>query len=294
MTSPHDGSQHPWGGRTHPSRRSSALAVEKERKEAGIAEVLTTAALEKKTGVSRTTIYFYIRQGLLPVPQSTATGRSLYSEGHVRLLRKIGELKRGGRSLSEIKLTLEKELVEAGENGVDLASEENARMRTAILGVATEEFVTKGYKGTHVLAIIQKLGINPHIFYRHFPSKLDLLVECFKSATPMPPAGVDAGEMADRDPVENVLRGLTGDWPWHQLSAVLSTAIRSEGLQDPAAQSRLAETWDAIIVNPVRDLESVRGPQSEPPPVLDELLAYSLIGAHRTASMRASWDDEVQ
>ena len=210
----------------------------------------------------------------------------------MRLLRKIGELKRGGRSLSDIKLTLEKELVEAGENDVDLAGEENARMRTAILGVATEEFVTKGYKGTHVLAIIQKLGINPHIFYRHFPSKLDLLVECFKSATPMPPAGVDAGEMADRDPVENVLRGLTGDWPWHQLSAVLSTAIRSEGLQDPAAQRRLAETWDAIIVNPVRDLESVRGPQSEPPPVLDALLAYSLIGAHRTASMRASWDEK--
>jgi DNA-binding transcriptional MerR regulator len=61
-----------------------------------IAAVLTTSALEKKTGVSRTTVYFYVRQGLLPEPQKTATGRSLYGEDHVTLLRKIGELKREG------------------------------------------------------------------------------------------------------------------------------------------------------------------------------------------------------
>ena len=262
--------------------------------EASIAEVLTTSALEKKTGVSRTTIYFYIRQGLLPAPQRTATGRSLYSEDHVRLLRKIGELKRAGHSLADIKRTLEKELAESGESDVDLAGEETARMRAAILSVATEEFVTKGYKGTHVLAIIQRLGINPHIFYHHFPSKLELLVECFKSATPLPVADAHPEEVEARDPVENVLRGLTGDLPWHQLSSVLSVAIRSEGLQDKQAQRRLAETWDAIIVNIVRDFDTVRPSRSELPTVLDDLLAYSLIGAHRTTSMRASWDEKFK
>jgi DNA-binding transcriptional MerR regulator len=210
---------------------------------------LTTSALEKRTGVSRTTIYFYIRRGLLPAPQRTPTGRSLYSEDHVTLLRKIGELKRDGRSLEDIKRALENDLVRAGEREMDLPAMESDRVREAIIRVATEEFAAKGYKGTHVLAIIQELGINPHIFYRHFPSKLELLAECFKNAAPLPIDAERPPKDASGDPAENVLRGLTRDVVWHRLSAVLAGAIRSEGLHERPAQYRLAETWDAIIVN---------------------------------------------
>ncbi|OFW57705.1 MAG: hypothetical protein A2133_08700 [Actinobacteria bacterium RBG_16_64_13] len=255
---------------------------------------MTTSALEKRTGVPRTAIYFYIRRGLLPAPQKTATGRSLYGEAHVDLLRKIGELKRGGRSLVEIKRALEKDLARGRESELDLATLESARVRAAIIEVATEQFASKGYKGTHVLSIIQKLGINPHIFYRHFPSKLELLAECFKSSTPLPIVAADRQRLPSHDPGENVLRGLTNDYPWHRLSAVLSGAIRSEGLQDRPAQYRLAETWDAIIVNILEDFQSVRAAGSPAPPVSDELIAYSLIGAHRSASIRASWDDKFK
>ena len=256
--------------------------------------ILTTSALEKKTDVSRTTIYFYIRQGLLPVPQKTATGRSLYGEEHVHLLRKIGELKRGGCSLLEIKRALDGDFTRARDSDVDLANEESARIRAAIIGVATEEFAAKGYKGTHVLSIIQKLGINPHVFYRHFPSKLELLAECFISSTPLPITAPEQARIASEDPAENVLRGLTSDYRWHRLSSALSAAIRSEGQQGQLAKYRLAETWDAIIVNILRDFDSVRPPESAPPPVSDELVAYSLIGAHRGASTRASWDDKFR
>lgn len=247
--------------------------------------------LEKKSGVSRTTVYFYIRQGLLPDPQKTSTGRSLYGEHHVRLLQRIGELKRAGLSLPEIRQALAEDLARACESEVDLESQENERMRQAIIEAATDEFVSKGYKGTHVLAIIQKLGTNPHVFYRHFPSKLELLAACFKSAAPLP---LDPGErtkQAPGDPVENVLRGLTSDLRWHRLSAVLAGAIRSEEQQDREALRRLAETWDAVIVNPLRDIREARAARSTVPAVMDELLAYSLIGAHRSTSMRASWDE---
>lgn len=253
---------------------------------------LTTSALEKKTGVPRTTIYFYIRQGLLPAPQKTATGRSLYSDDHVHLLRRIGELKRGGHSLPDIKRALDRDLARARENDEDLASEESDRMRAAIIEVAIEEFVAKGYKGTHVLSIIQRLNINPHIFYHHFPSKLDLLEECFKATAPLPLDPVEGRKVAGADPAENVLRGLVSDSRWHHLSTVLAGVIRSERPEDERALHRLAQTWDAIIVNPMRDLADARGSESPPPTVRDDLLAYSLIGAHRAASMRASWDEK--
>jgi AcrR family transcriptional regulator len=211
---------------------------------------------------------------------------------HVTLLRKIGELKRDGRSLEDIKRSLENELAKAGERELDLPALESDRIREAIIKVATEEFAAKGYKGTHVLAIIQQLGINPHIFYRHFPSKLGLLAECFKDAAPLPLANPPGD--ASWDLSEKVLHGLTGDTVWHRLSAVLSGAIRSEGLQDRQAQNRLAETWDTLIVDILRDLRNVRGEDFVPGEVADELLAYSMIGAHQAARVRAAWDDKFK
>lgn len=254
---------------------------------------MTTAALEKKTGVSRTTIYFYIRRGLLPAPHRTATGRSLYGEEHVAMLREIARLKDEGRPLAEIKKALEEELSRAQENGADLAALEAARVRAAIIDTASEEFVAAGYRGTHVMTIIEKLGINPHIFYRHFPSKFELLLECFKAAVPLP---LDQQTWEERDETrdlgEDVLRGLTTDGPWLHLSGALAEAIRTDGPKDPETRRHLAEVWDAIIVNPLRSFAQVRKGSRSSSPVSEELLVYSLYGAHRTASLRASWDDK--
>lgn len=269
-------------------RRASA-----HTEEAFIAAALTTSALEKKTGVSRTTIYFYVRQGLLPEPQRTATGRSLYTEDHVTLLHRIGELKREGQSLPDIKKALERDIAKVEENEADLAELEDARVRASILEAASEQFSANGYRGTHVMDIVQKLGINPHIFYRHFPSKLDLLIECFKATTPLPIGDESPAIMDDLDLGEKALRGLTEHSRWHQLSAALQQAIRVDGPLDADTARKLAEVWDALIMNIVRDFENVRGAGgSKDPPIPDELLAYALIGAHRTPRARASWDEK--
>ena len=57
-------------------------------------ETLTISALERLTGVTRTTIHYYIRRGLLPQAAKTAASRSLYSSDHVRILERIEQLKR--------------------------------------------------------------------------------------------------------------------------------------------------------------------------------------------------------
>ncbi len=189
---------------------------------------------------------------------------------------------------------MEKDLARTSESELDLAELEDSRMRAAIISAASEEFAANGYRGTHVMAIIQKLGINPHIFYRHFPSKLELLLECFKAATPLPIDADEARELEPHDFGERVARGLAGDTDWHKLGAALQQAIRSEEPLERETSQRLAEVWDAIIVNILRDFDEVRQPGSPASPVRDELVAYSLIGAHRAASMRASWDDRFE
>jgi len=241
--------------------------------------------------VPRTTIYFYVRQGLLPEPQRTATGRSLFGEQHVMFLWKIAELKRRGYSLPDIKKALEIELEQARADDVDLAKVETGRIRAEIIEVASQEFEANGYRGTHVMTIIQKMGINPHIFYRHFPSKFDLLLESFKASAPLPLDGAPQDIVDDSEIGENVVRGLSSDSRWTHLSGALTEAIRAESPLPSETARHVAQVWDAIIINVLRDFERARKPGVPPPPVSEALLAYSMFGAYRSTTMRASWDD---
>lgn len=250
---------------------------------------MTTAAVEKKTGISRSTIYFYIRQGLLPEPQKTPGGRSLYSDDHVDLLRRIGELKRAGRSLAEIKRALNDEVARAQDNEVDLAAREYERMHSAIIEVATEEFATKGYRGTRVAAIIQRLSINPQLFYSHFPSKLHLLAECFKTLMAGSVEVIETDIAQYSDPAERELNRLASGFGRRDLGPMLSAAIRSEGRQDELEEYGVAETLGVIVGQVARELAELRPQGSPVPPVSDELVAYGLLGSHRYHKMRVSW-----
>jgi DNA-binding transcriptional MerR regulator len=250
---------------------------------------LTTAAVEKKTGVSRSTIYFYIRQGLLPEPQKTPGGRSLYSDDHVDLLRKIGELKREGRSLPEIKQALSERVIRAQDSGVDLAAGEYDRVHSGIIQAAIEEFMAKGYKRTHVSTIIQKLGINPQLFYRHFPSKLQLLAECFRSFIEVGSATIEPAMQAYPDPAERAIRRLGLDRRGDELGSMLAAAIYSEGKLDPVDHVPVEDALENIMSRFASEIGGVRPPGSPVPQVSDLLVAYGLLGALSFQSMRASW-----
>ena len=141
------------------------------------------------------------------------------------------------------------------------------------------------------MAIIQKMGINPHIFYKHFPSKFDLLLECFKAAAPLPLDGTIADFVDSAEIGESVVRGISGDSRWAHLSTALAEAVRTESPLPPDTAHHLAQVWDAIIINPLRDFERVRKPGAPPLPVKPELLAYSMFGSYRSTTMRATWDD---
>jgi DNA-binding transcriptional MerR regulator len=256
-----------------------------------VTEALTISSLEKQSGVSRTTIHYYLREGLLPAPQKTAASRALYTEDHLRLLQRIAELKQRGLSLAEVKEKLGPDLAKANENRVDLAGQENQRIHRAILRLATQEFATKGYRGTHVAAIVRTLGITSQVFYSHFPSKLQLYVESFETFLSWNLAFVEPKVMQADDVGERLLWRLLADDRANEFGAGVMTRVNSEPSLSDAEKHRLSDkAWEKVVARVVEDLESVR--QSEvPPPVSLELLVYSLLGAHHSAVLRASWDE---
>jgi AcrR family transcriptional regulator len=210
----------------------------------------------------------------------------------VDLLRRIGELKRAGHSPSDIRRAPQKDIEQARETTAGLAVSEGERIRGAIIDLATEEFMTKGYRAPRVMDIIQKLEMNPHIFYRHFPSKLELLVECFKAATPPPGPRVDrTGPWATLELTCCMV------WLWTRAGANSArcsrSPMRSEGIE-PRTFEDFVDAWGKITENVVRDFVNSRGTESSPSGVHDELLAYGLLGAYRYATVRASWDEKYE
>jgi DNA-binding transcriptional MerR regulator len=243
--------------------------------------------------VARSTIHYYIRQGLLPQPAKTAVSRSLYSEDHVQLLMQIGELKQSGLSLADIREELEHTLDRANESGVDLAAQENARTHRAILKVATREFMTEGYKQTHVTTIIKKAGVTPHVFYAHFPSKRRLLVECHNTFIKWNAADRQPELATTTDFGERLLANLVGDLRVRALGVDVIGLIHSEGTHGESdIRKFVEETFETIVSPMIEDLKAMRPAGSPAAPIPYELIAYSLLGAQDNSHMRASWDDK--
>ena len=65
--------------------------------------------LEKLTGLSRTMINFYIREGLLPIPEKSAKNMAYYDERFIKKLQLIQKLKNAGIPLAQIKQILNNE-----------------------------------------------------------------------------------------------------------------------------------------------------------------------------------------
>ncbi len=243
------------------------------------------------TGMSRSAIHFYLREGLLPKPQKTSVNRSLYREDHVVLLRRIAELKSQGRSLAEIRVELRDDVARADGADVDLAGQESERVRRAILRVATEEFMRNGYRQTLVATIIREAGVTSQTFYSHFPSKGQLLVESFRTFMEWNLAFVEPRLAESSDLGERVLWRLHADSRARQLGSEVLSLVQSEPIEGTDLARRVEQAWEQVVRQVIAEFESLRKPES-PSPVSLELLAYSLIGALHNATLRTSWDDK--
>jgi AcrR family transcriptional regulator len=105
--------------------------------------------------------------------------------------------------------------------------------RSRIIGAARELFAERGYAGTSVRDLAERLGITKAALYYHFPGKADVLLALVEPML----TGLDAlaDEAGDREADLRAFVGLLAEW---------GPSMRSV-FSDPTAKRDLADRLDA-------------------------------------------------
>jgi AcrR family transcriptional regulator len=253
---------------------------------------LTIRDLERASATPRSTIYYYVREGLLPTAQKAAASRAVYSETHLELLKQIGRLKEEGLPLDAIKARLAAQVASAGALDVDLVAEQAEQTRQAILVAAARLFARRGYKRTRVVDIIAEVGVTPPVFYSHFPSKQQLFIESFGIFVDWMRGFLESTLLVEPDPAARDLARVMGYFGMQALSPDLMALVRSEAFHEDDDTRKVVErSYKDMVRGTLEDLVRMRKTGPEELPAMDELVAFALLGGVENMVMRASWDD---
>jgi DNA-binding transcriptional MerR regulator len=117
--------------------------------------------LEELSRVPRTTIHFYLRQGILHPPHKTGRTMAYYDDSHIQRLKEISQLKKGSR----VPIVFLKEHIKSLDVGTAAVSEtydvtktvvttkEKEQKRQEIIKAAIRVFSQKGYHQTKIVDI---------------------------------------------------------------------------------------------------------------------------------------------
>jgi DNA-binding transcriptional MerR regulator len=192
---------------------------------------LTISQLERETGVPRSTIHHYLREGCLPAAQKTAASRALYTDAHVDLLREIVALRGRGLSLHAIRLQLQPRIDAARVGAVDLAARQAEQTRRRILDAAARQFARKGYGRTRIADIVKEAGITPTVFYSHFKTKRQLFTRVFAVFIEWMQPLADEWSLDRSELTVRLLRSMTLYFGVQELSQNLLLLARTEALE---------------------------------------------------------------
>jgi AcrR family transcriptional regulator len=251
---------------------------------------LTIGELETESGTSRSTIYFYVRAGLLPPAQKSSPTRALYTDDHVELLEEIRRLKQDGLDIKAIREQLRHRVHSASQNGEDLVARQGEKMRRAILRTAAREFSRNGYRQTRIADIISELGITPQVLYANFPTKRDLFAAAYRESLDVSMSVIEPRLAGEDDLAVHLLWRMVGDYGLRALNPDLLYLSREAAYDDPETTRELRRAHEHVLSGQGEELAALRQ-GLDGPPVSDELVNYALYGAFQTMRLRASWDD---
>jgi AcrR family transcriptional regulator len=254
-------------------------------------QTLTISELERATGVPRSTIYFYVRAGLLPEAQKAAASRAIYSDVHVELLGEILRLRGDGLTLDAIKTRLQPRIAADEANGVDLVARQAAVQRRAILEAATRQFATKGYKRTRIGDIVEEVGVTPPVLYEHFSTKRQLFAEAIALFVDWTARSMEPQLRLEPDRTLREMARVAAFFGVQALSPDFLSLARSEAMHEGGeAREAMRGFMEQIGRGPTEDLGEARREHGTSPPVSDELVSFGVFGALENMTLRASLD----
>ena len=125
--------------------------------------------------------------------------------------------------------------------------------RDDILDIAYEAFAEKGYRGTSLGYIADKIGVTRPALYYHFPSKEDLFKAVYERIDPLVSATPDAVEAAQdekgyREAFNDLMRSIFGNLRNDPSRARFVAAVESAAYQSPEIMEEV-HRQDAAICN---------------------------------------------
>ncbi len=137
---------------------------------------LAMSDLERLSGLPKTTIRYYIREGLITPSMKTGKTMAYYSEDDVRKL----ELIRNLREESKVPLKFIKDELEdyEREKGVERDQTRSVDRRQEIIETTARLFTKKGYEKVSIQDIVGELQMSKSTFYVYFANKEELFMEC--------------------------------------------------------------------------------------------------------------------
>ncbi|MBC7074908.1 MAG: MerR family transcriptional regulator [Syntrophomonadaceae bacterium] len=139
---------------------------------------LTISDLERATGIPKTTIKFYIREGLINPHHKTGKTMAYYTEEEARKLNLIKKLReKEDLSIKAIKEEMVKYDAERKSPDFQVRSIDR---RQEIIETAARLFTQKGYNKVSIQDIVNELQMSKSTFYSFFNNKEELFLECTK------------------------------------------------------------------------------------------------------------------
>lgn len=136
---------------------------------------LKIGELARRTGFSPSTLYDYLRSGLLSNPEKESPTKAYFTHTHIKQLANIRRLKKQGLSMAQIKKQLARSPDDIPDHG-----QPSDEIRLAIIDKALELFSIHHYENTRISDITQALNMGSGTFYRYFNSKEELFLNCLE------------------------------------------------------------------------------------------------------------------
>ncbi|TPG31159.1 TetR/AcrR family transcriptional regulator [Mycolicibacterium hodleri] len=136
------------------------------------------------------------------------------------------------------------------EGGGKTADSRVARSRAAVLSAAVDLLVQGGAPAVTVEAVVQRSGVARSTIYRHWPRRIDLVADTFRTLIPPLPAVPAAGDLRTR--LQSVLRGLAAQINEEKYAAMVPAVLDST-TRDP----ELAEFRDVFARSQRAPLDDV-------------------------------------
>lgn len=258
--------------------------------------------VEKQTGIPRSTIHFYLREGLLHAPVKTGRTMAYYNDSHLDRLRLIQKMKTElgiptnyiKERIANLESTGQQDAFfqeqKEKDEGLHLSGGPRDRRKNEIITAAVKIFSEKGFYKTKVKDITDALDMSTGTFYIYFTNKEELFLEAIDGVVKSILGGAAMAIKNEKDFVIRMLmRGQVFFEQYTKYSEILNQ-LRAEMTRDSKwFQDRVKGIYHDLtlpIIKEFRDaMEQGLVRKTDP-----DLLAYAVTGLIETMSFRMTVD----